>query len=469
MLSRVEIAALVIIWTAVLFIGVSALTKYAISLPDSQDIPILAEITMFLADIPENIEEIREYSSPARIPDRFEGESGFSGDPLSDETYLLFSRYDADLGRAAIDLIDLRTFETLHTWAPDLEKFSDDWITQVKGETSEDQHVRLEPVARLVATHPFLLKDGTLLHGQFGPLRAIDACSQLVWQKTARPDAVYHHSIEADGQGNLWVHSQITNADLYPETSETTRHYYEDLLVNISPAGEILYQKPIIEIFVENDLEHLVFGFGHHTQDDPVHSNDIQPVLEDTEHWQLGDLFISLRELSMVMLYRPSTGKVLWYTFGKTYYQHDVDILDHSRISIFDNNAPNYLIPPSMSYLVPDRGVDGHNKVLIYDFATEEYSHYLDDSLREHQVETPAQGLNEILPNGDLFFEETEYGRTLYFNADGSLRWSHVNRASDGNVYLTAWSRILYRDQDLATVHNFLENKDERLVACGEP
>ena len=46
-----------------------------------------------------------------------------------------------------------------------------------------------------------------------------------------------------------------------------------------------------------------------------------------------------------------------------------------------------------------------------------------------------------------MFIEEGNYGRTLYFNADGSLRWTHVNRSGDGNVYV-GWSRILYTDQE---------------------
>ena len=47
----------------------------------------------------------------------------------------------------------------------------------------------------------------------------------------------------------------------------------------------------------------------------------------------------------------------------------------------------------------------------------------------------------------------------LYFNNDGSLRWTHVNRADDGNVYRVGWSRILYTKEDIQTVKNFLTNR----------
>ena len=47
----------------------------------------------------------------------------------------------------------------------------------------------------------------------------------------------------------------------------------------------------------------------------------------------------------------------------------------------------------------------------------------------------------------------------LYFNSDGSLRWTHVNRASNEKVYTVGWSRILYTNEDIQTVNKFLTNK----------
>ena len=103
--------------------------------------------------------------------------------------------------------------------------------------------------------------------------------------------------------------------------------------------------------------------------------------------------------------------------------------------------------------------VDGHNEVIIYDFETDTYSPYLKDSLFENDVKTITEGRGQILPNGDLFIEETNYARTLYFNQDGSLRWTHVNRADNGSVYAVGWSRILYTQDDIHTVNNLLESK----------
>ena len=70
-----------------------------------------------------------------------------------------------------------------------------------------------------------------------------------------------------------------------------------------------------------------------------------------------------------------------------------------------------------------------------------------------------GQGRSEILPSGDLFVEETDSGRILFFDADGSLKWTYLNRADNGETYLLSWSRILYSQKDRQIVKNFLQSK----------
>ena len=151
----------------------------------------------------------------------------------------------------------------------------------------------------------------------------------------------------------------------------------------------------------------------------------------------------------MILLYRPSSNKIIWKGTGPFFHPHDVDILDDHRISVFNNNSKNF---------IDGDIVDGNNQVIIYDFKTNEYSTYLSESLMKQDVRTVTEGRSQILPNGDLFVEETNYARTLYFNADGSIRWSHFNRA-DGFAYAIGWSRILYTQDDIQIVNNFLESR----------
>ena len=410
----------------------------------------VSKTALNLAEIPVNIKSILEgLGANLTVEDRFPNLDGFNGTPNSEETYLLLSRYDGDLKEGVVELVDLTNFEILHTWNPDIDAFNDlvEQVDEFKYLNRDDNN------SRHILRHPKLTKDGGLLSVlDYAPIRKIDACSNLIFQISHNQ---FHHSIETDIDGNIWVPTHIYPQSLPAKKVGRDLHgpdggYWDDGVAKLSPEGEILFEKSVSQILIDNGLEYLLFGHGTAYEEDPIHLNDIQPINIDGEYWKKGDVFLSLRSQSMVLLYRPLTNKIIWKLVGPFFRQHDIDILDNTRISVFNNNFKSF---------ASGNEVDGKSEVIIFDFATGEYSRYLEDSLINHEVQTIIQGRSEIMPNNDLFIEETESSRGLYFNADGSLRWTHVNRANDGNVYRVGWSRILYTEEDIQTVNNFLTNK----------
>lgn len=417
------------------------------------DISFLSSPAAYIARLPEQFLIATLKSNPLRINDlwdedrNFYNQDGFNGTPNAQESYLLLSRYDGNLEEGLVELVDLTNFEIMHSWNPDIDAFNNmvEWVDEFRYLNRDKNNYR----ARLI--HPKLLPDGGLLFQDTSPLYKIDACSNLIFQNSHDQ---FHHSIETDIEGNIWVPSHM-----YPQSLPIKKigtkiqfmgGYADDAITQISPKGQILFQKSLSQIFIDNDLEYLLFSVGDtHFDLDPIHLNDIQPANFDGEFWKKGDVFLSLRHQSMIILYRPSTNKIIWKRAGPFFHQHDVDILDGHRISIFNNNAKD---------LVDGNIVDGHNEVIIYDFKTNQYSSYLNRSLISNDVRTITEGRSQILDNGDLFIEDSNYGRTLYFNADGSLRWTHVNRANDGNIYRVGWSRILYTQDDIHNVKRLMTN-----------
>ena len=410
----------------------------------------LSKVVVFLSEIPHNLKYMKSHD--VRTPNqtrenRFGSLSGFIGDANEKEKYLLLSRYDGDLKEGVVELVDLKSFDVLHTWNPDINSFFEK-VDKVEGGVWEHL-MRDNNNDRFRIFHPILFEDGSLLfQGNNTPLIKIDKNSELEWMKD---DEFYHHSNEEDIDGNVWVCVRYYPYKIDEKyVGDELNTYSDDGIRRISSNGEILFDKSVSEIFIENDMEYLLFsttGF----KKDPIHLNDIQPVEKDTKYWKKGDVFLSFRHQSMVMLYRPKTNEIIWKGIGKFYHQHDVDILDDSRISIFNNNSKNTFSGDI---------VDGNNRVVIYDFETEKYSYHLEKSLKKEDVRTITEGRSQILPNGDLFIEETNYGRLLYFNSDGSLRWTHVNRSKKG-IYLVKWSRILYEDEDIEKVNRFLKINNE--------
>ena len=418
----------------------------------TQKLGFISKAALFVVEVPVNYKRLF-LGDQIVNKDRFPNLNKFNGSPNSKESYLLLSKWDGDLKEGIIQLVDLTNFSILHTWNPDINKFNN----AVEGDGNEFKFLKRDDHnGRKLLHHPKLLGDGGLLFGWNSPLRKIDYCSNLVYQLD---DNYYHHSIETDIEGNIWVPSNI-----YPQTLPsqkvgrnipyTSKGFLDDSIVKISPNGKVLYRKSISQIFIDNDLEYLLFSAGKLGTfiENPIHLNDIQPVNFDGKYWEKGDLFLSLKAQSMVFLYRPSTNKIIWTSTGPHYYQHDVNILNDHQISVFNNNAKQYF---------SGEVVDGNNEVLIYDFKLDKYTSYLEDKLKKYDLKAVVGGRSKILSNGDLFVEESRQGRILYINADGSLKWSYVNRANNKNVYTLGWSRILTEKEDIKIVKNFLKMKGD--------
>ena len=168
--------------------------------------------------------------------------------------------------------------------------------------------------------------------------------------------------------------------------------------------------------------------------EDPLHINDIQPVLEDGPRWRRGD-FVSLRTHSVVLLYRPSTDEILWLRNAPWLHQHDVNVLNDREISVFSNNTVRF-----------DGGshrVLGANEVYIHNFETGETRSPWRDALLHHDVRTEKEGRATVIGDNNVFLEESGRGRALRLSDDGTLHWTYVNTASDGNVFRLSWSRYL--------------------------
>jgi hypothetical protein len=361
---------------------------------------------------------------------RFPGESGFSftyePGERPDYPYLLLNRYDSDLKQSVSELIDLNTHKKIYTWKVDVDPvWEKSTFTSAFSDLERDHSTN-----RFRTTHALLLQDGSIIFRTgLSPLVRFDMAGNLVWMydKTG-----FHHSIEPDHEGNIWVPSRIEP----PSLDIGDNSFKDDAITQLSPDGEVLFSKSVTQLLEDNQLGYFVFCKGSDSSD-PIHLNDIQPVLDDGPYWKKGDLFLSLRNLSMVLLYRPSTNKVLWHTIGPWCHQHDVDILNDREIAVFDNNAPI-----KKAQMV----VDGHNRELVYNFETNMVSNPFRKGFGKLDIKTKNEGRGEFLSDNVLLVEETNSGRLVAFDPEGKIIWQYINRGSNGQVSLVSWSRLVPRE-----------------------
>jgi len=179
--------------------------------------------------------------------------------------------------------------------------------------------------------------------------------------------------------------------------------------------------------------------------------NDIQPVLQDGDYWKKGDIFLVLRNLSMIMHYRPFTNEIINIITGNFYNPHDVDIISGKEISIFNNNV---------FHTSNERRILTNNEITIYNFETQQFSQKFAKSMKKNEVKTLGQGLSDILDDGSMLVEETDHARLLFFDSSGNLEWELVNKGANGKAFKYNWSRIIDNMELIKKIKEKVKNNE---------
>ena len=234
----------------------------------------------------------------------------------------------------------------------------------------------------------------------------------------------YHHSIEPFQDSLLYVCS-YGNDTLNIMNDEIN-------LINIY-TGEVIYKKSIPNILINNNLKSLLLGINSITplNKDLIHVNDIQPIRLNTNFAEDGDLMLSFRHLSTVILYRPSTDSVLWHSTGPWLNQHDVDILNEDMIGIYNNN-----IMGDGKFL---KGT--YSNITTYNFKTKKFGTQHEQLFKNINIQSPYSSRFEILNNSNIFVEDTPSGMYYLISKEGNLISSKNFLYDKKNTVTGSWAR----------------------------
>lgn len=335
---------------------------------------------------------------------------------FEDEGHLLIAGYFMKEQKNGIHLVRLSDGKLLKTWYPDPQAIR-----------AKSDYKAFRPPQRFEPQSPLLMEDGGIVFVDTeGPLVRIDACADIAWVAGYH----FHHSIERDLDGNFIVPGVI------PWTAGDDRAPYpfrDDAIATISPDGKLLGLKSVTTMLLDSGYQAL-HATVYPRLNDPVHLNDIEVARFSTANWQRGDLVLSSRPLHTIFVYRPSTGRIIWLQTGPWLAQHDPDFMSDGRIGLFGNDT-------LLSAETEDKLLYGYSDIYIVDPATGEVEQPYTAVMKKHRIGTPSEGRSQILANGDVFIEETDYGRMVRISEEG-LVWSFHN--SDGEYFGTLnWSRYL--------------------------
>ncbi|MEZ5008310.1 MAG: arylsulfotransferase family protein [Chitinophagales bacterium] len=349
---------------------------------------------------------------------------------LKENLYGLTSFWNESENVWEIKLLNLKNDSILHTW-----KYNE--INFVK---YKNNYTNCPPV------HSLLLKNRELIVNLSSSPNfcRLDANSNVVW---CNNELEFHHSTNLDPDGNLWVcgndlmktHTNLCSSTSVKNLNNEVLSIGENYMVKINvTTGEIIRKIGVAQVLLDNGFKSIVYG-GQ--LEDPIHLNDIQPVLEDNEYWKKGDLFVSTRHRSIVFLYRPATNEVIKLIHGPFMYQHDVDIISDNEIAIFNNN---YIGLKGEKDIAINQSIDSLNvsELIIYNFETDKFTSLLTEKITQENIKTTVQGLSEVLSNEDVFIESQQQG-TYYIINKKEVVLKKVFYTDDSiHIQMPFWMRI---------------------------
>ncbi len=437
MFKRIELwVALLLVFFTFLF-GIVLAIAVRQELVGTTKVPLFSGWPLWIAEMPSNL--ARLYRSDLLAEFSPGDQRGFEGTGVESKSFLLLSRYDGDKEESVVELVDLTTLKVEHQWNPNVNEI----LGLVDSSNPEFGNlIRDRNETRFRITHPLMDENGNLYFKHTSPLISIDWCSNLRW---INQDYTYHHSLEFDEQGNIWVPTQTRSYQIDQKYVNKKRSKpLNDGVAKLNRTGELIFQRNLLDLMMSSgsSVFNLYMG-GYFFGDDPIHLNDVQPVKNNGKAWKKGDLLLSMASQRAIVNYRPTEDVFVWSVKGPWFYQHDVNVVDENTLSVFNNNWVN----------------EGHAEMILFDPLSNEFEQYFRKWLVEADVKTQFGGRGRILEDGSLFIEEQDRGRIFFFSASGLLKWSYRNTNSNGDAFRLSWSRIVDDEKNIQAIETLLSTK----------
>jgi len=293
------------------------------------------------------------------------------------------------------------------------------YLIDMRGEVVHTWNMPYRP-----GLYGYLLDDGHLFYGgkvmadlerfegwtrfKAGAALEADWNGKVAWEVT-HPD--HHHDARKLRNGNVILlclrplprelHARVRGG--LPGT-EINGEIYADYLLEVTTGGEIVWEW--------RSWEHLDFETEVVTLQDRraewTHANTVAEMDD-------GNLVVSFRNISTVVIIDRRTGNVLWKLGSPPLaQQHDPRPLANGNILIFDNGTHRRDHPATFSRVIE---VDPRNNAIVWQ--------YTDPALFDFF--SPYISGAQRLANGNTLICEGIYGRLFEVTQAGEVVWEYIN------------------------------------------
>jgi hypothetical protein len=144
---------------------------------------------------------------------------------------------------------------------------------------------------------------------------------------------------------------------------------------------------------------------------DIFHANTVEEIRRDIAVAGRGDILFCIRNLDLIGIFRPETGRLLWsWGPGVLEFPHQPSVLANGHILVFDNG----------------RRERAYSRILELDPGTSEIVWRYQGTPPESFF-SAVMGGSQRLPNGNTLITESTTGRVFEVTRDGATVWQFLN------------------------------------------
>lgn len=293
------------------------------------------------------------------------------------------------------------------------------YLMDLKGRVVHEWHLPYAP-----GPYGYLLPNGNLFYNgkvpeassrfplwsQFkgGVVLEVNDRSEIVWEYH-HPD--HHHDACRLRNGNTLIlclenipKSLVSQVQGGIPNTEIDGEMYADVIHEVTPGGEIIWSW--------HAYEHLDPAVDTINLQDPrhewTHGNSVRELAD-------GNLVLSFRNLSTVVIIDRSTGQIIWRlgreVLAQQHFPHE---LPNGNLLIFDNGAHRQNTALNYSRVIE---VDRQTQAIVWEYSDNPPQNFF----------SPYISGAQRLPNGNTLITEGCFGRLFEVTSEGEVVWEYIN------------------------------------------
>lgn len=242
----------------------------------------------------------------------------------------------------------------------------------------------------------------------------LDSRSRMLWDKRRH----FHHDLWVDDAERIHVLERTTEhrPQIHPVADTVV-----DWVTTLSADGEVLDRLSLLDLVLDSPYRFILPELRDRPAGpvprplDVLHANHVEVfdgrLAERSPLYAKGNLLVSLRTPSAILIADPDAGRILWlWGPANLVYQHHPSLLDDGHVLVFDNGL-------QVSRVVE---VDPLDNRVVWEY-------------RAPDLFSATRGSAQRLPNGNTLITESNTGYVYEVTPEGERVWSFANPIFTGD------------------------------------